>query len=104
MTEDELQVKAKFEEVLKTLNPMNEADALAEAQRRWGPKAYTKISHDGAPEILVAEYTANLPVLLGWGRTWDEALALAITRAEWHKHLNRPTGDEADGWVQPPLI
>lgn len=69
---------------------MNIEEAQAEAVRRWGPTTQAEINPNlGSCDILIgaprAEWKGWPPrTLLGWGETWEEALALAITRAEWH--------------------
>ena len=61
-------------------------EADAKAKELHGPAAYAKENKNGLFDILIA-IDKDVPILLGWGHTWDDAFILAEKRAEWHGWL-----------------
>jgi len=64
---------------------MTDEEAEARAKELFGSRAYVKHAKNGLLDIMLKDQERpDMPYLLGWGKTWEEALALAEIRAEWH--------------------
>lgn len=54
---------------------MNKRQARTIVRKLYGIRADVKISRHGSKDVLLMNYTMpNVHMLLGWGKTWEEAI------------------------------
>lgn len=55
--------------------PLNRDEAIALAQGRYGSKATCRVARRDGTKAIFLDFPRNI---VGWGKTWEEAFAMAI--------------------------